>query len=134
MKYARRIYSSNRLTMPKFLNACYQYKADSISKCNTVKRLHKHLMGRFEPETFTGSVVESVHGKFNLLLCNGIETTLLGEVLADKSIKVFIGSPLPGSVGMRKMEVVFSTILLILDRKHMSPLNGLIDCLRIFYE
>jgi len=44
---------------------------------------------------FSVSVVQSLHGGVDLLLCDGGEVPVFGEVLPDHSIGVLIGATLP---------------------------------------
>ena len=62
-------------------------------------------MRRLEAEAFSGAMIESMHGKCNLLRRDGIETHLLRKELSDQAVHVLVGSAFPGSIGMGKEEV-----------------------------
>ena len=66
--------------------------------------LHEDLVRCFEAETFSGAMVEAVHGEGNVPFGDRIETRVLGEELADEVILVLVGAMLPGGVGMGKKE------------------------------
>ena len=45
-----------------------------------------------------------MHDAVNLLVGYGVKGVLLGEILPDQAICIFIQSPFPGCIGMRKKE------------------------------
>ncbi len=52
-------------------------------------------MRRSKAEAFSGAMVESMHGEYNLLSSDGIETELLGEELSDEAVHVLVGTAFP---------------------------------------
>ena len=50
-------------------------------------------------------MVESVHGNCDFVISNGREVSGFGEVLSDQAVGVFVGSTLPGSVGMSEIHI-----------------------------
>ena len=86
-------------------------------------------MWRFESETFSGTVVETMHGEFNVLLGDVLEGHLLREELADEAIHILVGAALPGGIGMGEEEVsaeflgdplMLSELLSIVGRERMN--------------
>ena len=62
-------------------------------------------MRSFEAEAFSGTVIEVMHRKGDLMGSDGIEAQLLREELSDEVIHVLVGAALPGGVGMGEIEV-----------------------------
>jgi|JI10StandDraft_1071094.scaffolds.fasta_scaffold1755740_2 hypothetical protein len=58
-----------------------------------------------EADTFSAPVIQSVHGKFNVLPGDSPEGHFLWEELSDESIHVLVGAALPRGVGMGEVEV-----------------------------
>lgn len=67
--------------------------------------LHEDLVGCFEAEAFSGSVVEAVHSEGDVLGRDGVEAHLFREELADQAVHVLISPTLPGGIGMSEEEV-----------------------------
>jgi len=59
----------------------------------------------FVAEAFSGSVIEAVRHEGDVLGGDVIEGHFLWKELADEAVHVFVGAPLPGGVGMGKVEV-----------------------------
>jgi len=55
----------------------------------------EHLCGCFEPQSFSGSVIQSVLNHSNFLITNRRHGSLLWNVLAQQPIKVLIAASLP---------------------------------------
>ena len=62
-------------------------------------------MRRLEAEAFSGAVIQSMHGEFDVLLGDFQEGHFLWEELADQAIHVLVGPALPGGIGVSKVEV-----------------------------
>lgn len=58
-----------------------------------------------ESEAFSGPMIQSVHGKQDIFLGDGVEAHLLRKELPNQAIHVFVGAALPGRIGMGKEEV-----------------------------
>jgi len=58
--------------------------------------IEEYLIRRFEAKAFSGSVVESLHNEFDFPIRDGGKVAFLREILANKTIHVFIRRPLPG--------------------------------------
>jgi hypothetical protein len=52
--------------------------------------VHKNLMRRFESETFSGTVVETMHGQFDVFSGDRIEVHLFRKELADEAIHILV--------------------------------------------
>ena len=107
--------------------------------------VEEYLTGCQESKSFSGTIVQFDHGRFNLLVGDGGKVSVLGEILPDKSVGIFVGAALPGCIGMREIEF---SIQLFADGfvpgeffavvrsngEHMIPVwfeqadNGLLDC------
>ena len=55
-----------------------------------------------EAEAFSGSVIQSMHGEFDVLLGDFQEGHFLWEELADQAIHVLVGAALPEAYGWAK--------------------------------
>jgi len=67
------------------------------------------LLGRLfslsiEPKAFARAIIQFVHHHPNLLLGNGGKRPLLGEILANEPIRIFLESAFPCGIGMCKEE------------------------------
>lgn len=62
-------------------------------------------MRGFEAEAFSGLVIQSLHGEYDVLLGDFPEGHFLWEELADQAIHVLVGAALPGSIGVSKVAV-----------------------------
>ena len=73
--------------------------ADSSPKCNSVMTrvylIHEELMRGFESETFSGAMVEAMHGEFDVLERDVLERHLLREELANEAVHILVGTALP---------------------------------------
>lgn len=58
--------------------------------------IEEYLTRRLESKAFPGPMIEPVHHEFNFLFGDGGEIPLLREVLTNKAIGIFVGSPFPG--------------------------------------
>ena len=73
--------------------------------------VHKHLVGRFVAEAFSGTMVETVRCELDVFRCDGFEFHLLRKELSDEAVhgprprRVFVGAALPGGIGMGKEEI-----------------------------
>ena len=56
-------------------------------------------------ETFSGPVIELMHGQFDILCGDGFEGHLLWKKLANQSVHILVGAAFPGGLGMGKEEV-----------------------------
>ena len=56
---------------------------------------HKDLVRRFEAEAFSGTVVEPMHGEFDVIRGDGFESHLLRKELTDEAVHVLVGTALP---------------------------------------
>ena len=55
----------------------------------------KHHCRPSEPQSFTGTVIQSVFDHFNFLVSNACNLELLGHILPQQAIEVFVGARLP---------------------------------------
>jgi len=63
----------------------------------------KHLCGRFESQSFSWSVIQSVLDHSNLLICDSRHSPFLRNVLAQQAIEVFVAPALPACKGPSKV-------------------------------
>ena len=63
----------------------------------------KHLCGRSETQSFSGTVIQSVFNHLNFLVCNACHVALLGHVLPQQAIEVLVGASLPTGEGPGKV-------------------------------
>ena len=62
------------------------------------------LVWGFEPQSFSGPIVEFVHHVLNLFWGNSLKGPLFGEILSNETIRIFIEPAFPGCIGMSKKE------------------------------
>ena len=58
-------------------------------------KIEEYLTGSQKSKSFSGPVLQSLHGGVDLLLCDGGEVPVLGEVLPDQPVGVLVGAALP---------------------------------------
>ena len=63
----------------------------------------KHLCRRSEPQSFAGTVIQSVFDHFNFLVSNACHLALLGHILPQQAIEVLVGATLPTGKGLGKV-------------------------------
>ena len=63
----------------------------------------KHLCRRSEPQSFAGTVIQSVFDHFNFLVSNACHLALLGHILPQQAIEVLVGATLPTGKGPGKV-------------------------------
>lgn len=63
-----------------------------------------YLIRGFKPKAFPRAIIQFVHDLLNLLLSDGGKGPLLGEILPNEPIRVFIEPAFPSRIGMRKEE------------------------------
>ena len=66
--------------------------------------VEEYLTWGQESKSFSGAIVQFDHGRFNLLVSDGGKVSVLGEILPDKPVGIFVGAALPGGIGMREIE------------------------------
>jgi hypothetical protein len=57
-------------------------------------------MRGFPVQSFPGAVVQTVHDHGEFLIGHGMKRPGLGQVLARQAVGIFVGSPLPGGIGI----------------------------------
>ena len=57
---------------------------------------HEDLVGCFVAEAFSGTMVEAMHGKRDVLGGDGVERGFLRKELPDKSVHVLVDTAFPG--------------------------------------
>ena len=60
----------------------------------------KHLCRRSKPQSFAGTVIQSVFDHFNFLVSNARHLALLGHILPQQAIEVLVGATLPTGKGL----------------------------------
>jgi hypothetical protein len=60
---------------------------------------------RFEAEVFSGTVIESICIKFNVILRGQLEGHFLRKKLADVAVHILVGTAFPRGIGMGEKEV-----------------------------
>ena len=76
---------------------------NSSRKCN--RRMVKHLKGCFETKGFARSEIESGHGLLQRFMRKRLEVRFLWKILSEQAIGVFVGTALPGRIGMCEVEL-----------------------------
>ena len=97
--------------------------ADSSGKCNR-RWFIEYLMRGAKAKCFSRAVVESLHHLFDRLRCNAGEVATFGKILAHQTVGVLIESPLPGGIGMGKVEVSLQFGSKVLMACKLSPIVG----------
>lgn len=66
---------------------------------------HEDLMQGFAAETLSWPMIAAVQGEGDVFAGDVVEGHFLGEELADQAIHIFVGTALPGTIGMGKEEL-----------------------------
>ena len=66
--------------------------------------MEEYLIGGSEAQSLPGAVIEALGGVIQFLPDDGAQVPVLGEVLADQPMGIFVRAPLPGAVGMGKVD------------------------------
>ena len=92
--------------------------------------MEAYRIGGSEAQSLSGAVIEALGGVIQFLPGDGAQVPTLGEVLADQPIGVFVRAPLPGVVGMGKVDsgtqgfgdpFVFGALRAVVERERMHP-------------
>ncbi len=75
-------------------------------KCNTGEFLESFCRCPVL-ECFSGSIVERVDDGLQVGVVEVAQVGFLGKVLADESVGIFVGSALPGTIRIRKIDLGF---------------------------
>ena len=65
----------------------------------------EHLKRCFETQGFARSEIESGHGLFQLFIRKRLEVRFLWKILSEQAIGVFVGTALPGCIGVCEVEL-----------------------------
>ena len=92
--------------------------------------MEAYLIWGSEAQSLSGAVIEALGGVIQFLPGDGAQVPVLGEVLADQPIGIFVRTPLPGVVGMGKVDsgvqelgdpFVFGSLRAVVQRERMHP-------------
>lgn len=75
---------------------------DSTCKCTDWVNAKTYLIRGFEPKTFSWTIIEFIHHQLNFFRGDRRERPVLGKVLANEPIGIFIESAFPGGIRVRK--------------------------------
>lgn len=90
----------------------------------------KHLVGCLESEPLSGAVIQSVLDHSQLLIRDGFHAPLLGNILAQQPIEVFVAAALPAAIRIGKVgldpqglinDLVDRKLLAIVHRQSLHP-------------
>lgn len=76
---------------------------NSTSKCTT-ESLTEHLVGRLVVEALPGSIIQFFDNYCNIFIRDGSKISSFRKVLAQETIGILVGSPLPGSIRIGKVD------------------------------
>ena len=62
-------------------------------------------MRGFEPQAFSGAVIEPIHGQLDVRYSDAIKVHFLRKELANQTVHVFVCTAFPRCIGMGKVEV-----------------------------
>ncbi len=86
----------------------FKLLAVSSLKCNTLLKVHnftrKYFSWGLKVEAFTRAVVELSGNCVEVALRELRQIQTLGKILADQTVGILVGRPLPGAVGVRKTD------------------------------
>lgn len=100
--------------------------AVSSLKCNTLLKVHdftrKYFSWSLKVEAFARAVVELSGNCVEVALRELRQIQTLGKILADQTVGILVGRPLPGAVGVGKIDVDLDAFGQNLMARHLPAL------------
>jgi len=85
----------------------------------------EHLVGCLVVEALPGSIIQLFDDECNFFLGDVPEVGPFGEIVSEEPVGVFIGSPLPGSIGIGKIDAQFGLCFYFLElREFLAVIEG----------